>query len=45
MGHIIDDYEMLVNDGIPGIRGRINKLSTDDGEALKTTMIALAGKL
>jgi len=33
MGHIIVDYEMLVNDGLPVIRERINKLSTEDARA------------
>jgi len=33
MGHIIVDYEMLVNDGLNVVRERINKLSTDDARA------------
>jgi formate C-acetyltransferase len=33
MGHIIVDYEMLVNDGIPVIRERISKLFTEDAVA------------
>ena len=40
MGHIIVDYEMLVNDGLPLIRERISKLTTEDGVAFAKALDA-----
>lgn len=33
MGHIIVDYEMLINDGLPTVRERIERLDTPDSKA------------
>ena len=33
MGHIIVDYEMLLNDGLPAIKEKISRLTTYDGRA------------
>ena len=40
MGHIIVDYEMLVNDGLFVIREKINKLSTNDSQAFREALDA-----
>ena len=40
MGHIIVDYEMLINDGLPVIRERINKRSTEDAQAFAKVLDA-----
>lgn len=40
MGHIIVDYEMLVNDGLPAIREKINQLFTDDSQAFREALDA-----
>ena len=40
MGHIIVDYEMLINDGLPVIRERINKVSTEDAQAFAKALDA-----
>lgn len=39
-GHIIVDYEMLINDGLPVIREKIQKLSTPDAKAFEVALTA-----
>ena len=40
MGHIIVDYEMILNDGLPLIKEKINKLSTNDSLAFRVALDA-----
>jgi formate C-acetyltransferase len=40
MGHIIVDYEMLINDGLPTVREKIEQLSTIDAKAFKEALTA-----
>ena len=40
MGHIIVDYEMLLNDGLPVIRKKIQQLSTNDAKAFEEALTA-----
>ncbi len=40
IGHIIVDYEMMINDGIPTIREKIQRLSTADAKAFAMALSA-----
>ena len=40
MGHIIVDYEMLINDGLPTIKEKIQQLSTTDAKAFSEALVA-----